>query len=160
MILELMQTPAAALELGPFGSALGGTVVGAILALAAFRGRLDVHAAKFEALEKRLAEQRKEDKESVERTLREIERRFDLQCSNIATETRALREEFGAWTKEARHQLTTGSKDSARREEYLLELVLGIAHKQGVRHRFTDVLAKLSSDALADSPETRGRGND
>lgn len=142
----LLQSAAGALELGSFGSGILGTFVGAVIAVALFRGRLDVYATKFADLEKRLEREREDDKRALERTLAELERRFALQCQNMSGETRALREHFEAWTREARAVFGTTAKDSARREEYLLELVLGIAQKQGVRHRFTDVLTNLQAE--------------
>lgn len=146
VLLALMQAGPPALELGSFGSGILGTVVGAIVTLAMFRGRLDVYATRFSDLERRLDKERAEDKGSLERALHELELRFDLQCKNMSSQTTALSQSFESWTREARASLHSTSKDSARREEYLLELVLGIAQKQGVRHRFTDVLTNLQTE--------------
>ena len=146
MLLFLQAAAGVPLDVGSFGSGIFGTVVGAAITLAMFRGRLDVYAAKFSALEQRLDRERTADKDSLERTLRELEQRFSMQCSAMGNETRALSDRFEAWTREARAALGTTAKDSARREEYLLELVLGIAHKQGVRHRFTDILTNLQTE--------------
>lgn len=141
-----MQAGTPVLELGSFGSGLLGTVVGAIVTLALFRGRLDVYATRFADLERRLEKERNEDKTSLERALHELELRFDLQCRNMSTQTAALSQSFESWTREARASLSDSGKNSARREEYILELVLGLAQKQGVRHRFTDVLTNLQAD--------------
>lgn len=154
MIFALLQVPASSsggFEFGPFGSALGGTVVGALISLAVFRGRLDVYAAKFEALEKRLTEQRQDDKERLEESLRLMRQSFEQQCAGLSRGVDNVTSKFELWTAEARSTLGKGLHDSARREEFLLELVLGIARKQGVRHRFSDALAHAS-----DSEEDKG----
>lgn len=141
----LVQAVGSSLELGSFGSGVLGTIVGALISLAMFRGRLDVYAARFADLEKRIEKDRVDDKQTLTHTLSELERRFDMQCRTMSSDTKALAEDFKAWTREARSSLGSTAKDSARREEYLLELVLGIAHKQGVRHRFSDVLTNLQN---------------
>lgn len=143
MLSDLLQAAGPTFEFGSFGSGILGTAVGSILTLAIFRGRLDVYAAKFNDLERRLERERSEDKSSLERTLHDLETRFDLQCKQMSSSTDGLARQFESWTREARASLSTGTRDSARREEYILELVLGIAQKQGVRHRFTDVLTNL-----------------
>lgn len=142
-----------AFSLSAFLSALAGWAGGAVTTILLFRARLDVADTKFVNLETRLREQREADERQLEVVLREMRSSFATQCAALGTETRALRDDFGAWTREARGSIQSGMRDSARREEFLLELVLGIAHKQGVRHRLTDALVPLFQ---ADEPMTKG----
>lgn len=139
-------------SLSSFLSALVGWGGGAITTVLLFRSRLDVAETKFIGLETRLREQRNEDKERLEDTLREIRANFDRQCQQLSTETRRVSEHLDAWTREARSTLGEGQHDSRRREEFMLELLVGIAAKEGVRHRITDALAQL---AHVEQQETR-----
>lgn len=140
-------------SLSAFLSALAGWAGGAVTTVLLFRARMDVAQANFSNLETRLREQREADRTRLELELREMRNAFAQQCTALSNESRALRDEFQAWTSEARGSLGKGMRDSARREEFLLELVLGIAHKNGVRHRLTDALVPLFQGDDLSKPE-------
>lgn len=96
-------------------SALGGTAGGAVTTVLIFRARQDVSDTKLARVEK--------DLERLEELIAE------------------LRKECEQWRRDG----STRVHGSARREEFMLELLLGIAAKHGVTHRFSDVLVRLQS---------------
>jgi hypothetical protein len=153
-LLALQGVSRDTLQAGVINAAIS-AAIGGVLALAAFRSRLDRHTDALRAVKEQRAEdreadrrQRLEDREADREAREAVANTFREMCQTL---DRSRQQELQFIQRQV-EQFRVELKQSERRQLHMLDLQSAIARKLDIRHRLTDAMT-LPDD---DEPTHRG----